>query len=85
MRSDNFCVHVVLPNGINMNVEMSLFLFRAMILRIGTTLFYLKSMIATERFVCTMSKHYYMNLETGELLTYKQMIEQAEELYDFGD
>ena len=32
-----------------------------------------------------MSKHYYMNLETGELLTYKQMIEQAEELYDFGD
>lgn len=30
-------------------------------------------------------RRYYMNLETGELLTYREMIEQAEELYDFGD
>lgn len=30
-------------------------------------------------------RNYYMNLETGELLTRAQMFDQAEELYDFGD
>ena len=28
---------------------------------------------------------YYMNLETGELLTYREMVEQAAELYDLDD
>lgn len=28
---------------------------------------------------------YYMNLETGELLTWEEMIKQAEEEYDCGD
>lgn len=27
----------------------------------------------------------YMNIETGELLTYAEMIHEAEEMYDFGD
>lgn len=27
----------------------------------------------------------YMNIETGELLTYAEMIREAEEMYDFGD
>lgn len=26
-----------------------------------------------------------MNIETGELLTYAEMIREAEEMYDFGD
>lgn len=30
-------------------------------------------------------KYMYMNLDTGELLTYSQMVKQAEEEYDFGD
>lgn len=30
-------------------------------------------------------KFYYMNIETGELLTKGQMLVQAEEEYDFGD
>ena len=30
-------------------------------------------------------KHYYMNLETGEIVTYSQMLQQAAELYDFDD
>ena len=30
-------------------------------------------------------KYYYMNLETGELLTRAQMLIQAEEEYDFDD
>jgi len=28
---------------------------------------------------------YYMNLETGELLTYREMVERAAELYDLDD
>lgn len=27
----------------------------------------------------------YMNIETGELLTYAEMIHEAEEMYDFDD
>ncbi len=27
----------------------------------------------------------YMNIETGELLTYSEMIREADELYDFDD
>lgn len=30
-------------------------------------------------------KRLYMNIETGELLTYSEMIYEAEELYDFDD
>ena len=30
-------------------------------------------------------KNYYMNFETGELLTYAEMTRQAEEMYDFDD
>lgn len=30
-------------------------------------------------------RYYWMNLVTGELLTRAQMMEQAEELYDFDD
>jgi|GEM_PF-6968364 len=28
---------------------------------------------------------YYQNIETGELLTYREMVEQAAERYDLGD
>lgn len=28
---------------------------------------------------------YYMNKETGELLTYNEMVEQAKDWYDYGD
>jgi hypothetical protein len=30
-------------------------------------------------------KYYYMNKETGELLTWEEMLEQAREWYDIGD
>lgn len=32
-----------------------------------------------------MAKQLYMNRETGELLTYKEAVAEAEELYDYGD
>lgn len=32
-----------------------------------------------------MAKSLYMNRETGEILTYKEAVAEAEELYDYGD
>lgn len=36
-------------------------------------------------YTCFPRKNYYMNLETGELLTRAEMFDQAAELYDFDD